>query len=204
MPHPLVAAEARANLCLHDIAESPDSIYTLPRAYLLAVLDGLRQQGISDRVRVYFDDGYESVTGVVHELRARYPEIELVLALTLDFLGKPGFIGADDVPALHAAGAAISGHGHEHLHMEDLTDEQILFEFTASRDAFAQYGTGEFVLPFGSYDAEVLAVNERHGLFEFVTTVDYGWDRGQSLRPRLMITSKMTPADVIDRLRSPG
>jgi len=59
--------------------------------------------------------------------------------------------------------------------MDQLTDEQILVQLTESRDALAPYGTDEFVLPFGSYNDTVLAINDSHGLFSVLTTVDYGW-----------------------------
>jgi len=204
VPHPLVEAGARANLCFHDITDTPDNIYGLPMDYLLAVLDGLRAEGIADRVRVYFDDGYASVTAVVARLRQAYPEVELVLALTLDFLDKPGFIGAAEVPTLHQAGAMISAHGREHLHMAQLADDQILTQLRASHEAFDRYGSREFVLPYGSYDERLLEINERHRLYDFIATVDYGWDRGQLLRPRLIATSEITPAGVISRLAQPA
>jgi hypothetical protein len=51
VPHPLIEADARANLCLHDIADDPSSIYTLPMSYLVAIIGGLQAQGIADRVR---------------------------------------------------------------------------------------------------------------------------------------------------------
>jgi peptidoglycan/xylan/chitin deacetylase (PgdA/CDA1 family) len=201
--HPLIEADARANLCFHDIADDPSVIYTLPMSYLLAVTDGLRAQGIADRVRIYFDDGYASVVEAVHTLKARAPEIEIVVALTLSFLEQPGHIGWSDVEALHRDGVRITAHGREHLHMDQLTDEQILVQLTESRDALAPYGTDEFVLPFGSYNDTVLAVNDSHGLFSVLTTVDYGWDHGQPLRPRLVVTSEITPAEVITRLANP-
>jgi hypothetical protein len=42
--HPLIEADARANLCFHDLADDPSSIYTLPMRYLLTVADGPRAE----------------------------------------------------------------------------------------------------------------------------------------------------------------
>lgn len=203
MSHPLIEADARANLCFHDIADGESVIYTVPSDYLLSVAQGLRALGIADRVRIYFDDGYDSVVGAVRTLQDSFPEIEIVLALTLSFLEQAGHIGWADVDALHGDGALIAGHGHEHLHMDQLTDEQILFELTESRRALAPYAAHEFVFPFGSYNQKVLDINDDHQLFSVLTTVDYGWDHGQSLRPRLMVTSESTPAEICERLASP-
>jgi peptidoglycan/xylan/chitin deacetylase (PgdA/CDA1 family) len=201
--HPLIEADARANLCLHDIADDPSVIYTLPKSYLLAVIDGLRTQGIADRVTIYFDDGYASLVEAVRTLSAYAPEVELVAALTLSFLGQPGHIGWSDIEALHRDGVRIAAHGREHLHMDQLNDSEILAQLTASRDALQAYSPGEFVFPFGSYNNRVLEINDRHKLFPVMTTVDYGWDHGQPLRPRLMVTSQITPAEVVARLGSP-
>jgi len=204
VPHPLIESDARANLCFHHIADDPSSIYTLPLSYLLAVTDGLRAEGIAERVRIYFDDGYASVTEAAEVLSERHPGTEIIAALTLGFLGQAGHIGWPEVDALHAAGVAISGHGREHLHMDELDDDEILTQFVASREALQRYGSDEFVFPYGSYNDAVLAINERHGLFGVLTTVDYGWDHGQALRPRLMVTSQISPADVVARLAQPS
>jgi len=204
VPHPLIEADARANLCLHDIADDPSSIYTLPMSYLVAVIDGLQAQAIGDRVRVYFDDGYVSVLEAVQTLRTRAPEIEIVLALTLEFLGQPERIGWSDIDQLHDAGVSIAAHGREHLHMAELTDEQNLPQLVASRDALARYGVDEFVFPYGSYDDRVIELNDHHQIFKVMTTIDYGWDHGQALRPRLMVTTEMTAGEVLARLASPS
>jgi peptidoglycan/xylan/chitin deacetylase (PgdA/CDA1 family) len=203
MSHPLIDADARANLCFHDFADDPSWIYTLPMRYLLTVAERLRAEGIADRVRIYFDDGYASVLEAVRTLQERFPEIESIAALTLGFLGQPGHIDWPAIDTLHAAGVGIAGHGREHLHMDELTDEQVLVQLVASRDALLSYGGDEFVFPSGSFNDRVLTLNERHELFRVLTTVDYGWDRGQPLRPRLMVTSQITPAEVIARLADP-
>jgi peptidoglycan/xylan/chitin deacetylase (PgdA/CDA1 family) len=202
VPHPLIEADVRANLCLHDIADDPSSIYTLPMSYLVAIIDGLQGQGIADRVRVYFDDGYASVTEAVQTLRTRAPEMEIVLALTLEFVGQPGRIGWSDIDPLHEAGVSIAAHGREHLHMADLSDEQNLAQLVASRDALAAYGADEFVFPYGSYDERVIELNDRQRLFKVMTTIDYGWDYGQALRPRLMVTTEMSAGEAVARLAS--
>jgi hypothetical protein len=198
--HPLRAAGARANLCFHDIADASPVIYTVSEAYLRAIAAGAREREIADRVRFYFDDGYASVIGATAILRAEYPEIEVVLALTLSFIGQHGFITWDDVRALHATGARIAAHGHQHLRMAELTPDQILFELSASRDALAGYDTDEFVLPYGSYNETVLTTNREHDLFSTITTVDYRWDNGEPLRPRLVVTTELSPEQVLSRL----
>lgn len=199
----MLEAGARANLCFHDISTDESVIYTVPRAYLRAVADGLRQLGIARSVRFYFDDGYASAPGALELMRRDYPEIQVVLALTVAFLDQPGFINSEEVPQLHRAGAAISAHGREHLHMEELDEDEIKTQLEASRAAFSAYGGDEFVLPFGTYDQRVVAVNRDHRLFSHLTTVDYAWDTGQELRPRLMVTSESTPAEICARLERP-
>ncbi len=203
MSHALIEADARANLCFHDIADDPSVIYTLPVSYLLAVTDGLRGQGITHRVTIYFDDGYASVVEAVRTLQERAPEIELVVALTLGFLGQPGHIGWADIDPLYESGVRIAAHGREHLHMDQLDDSEILRQFVASRDALQAYRPDEFVFPFGSYNDTVVEINRRHELFPVLTTVEYGWDHGQPLRPRLMVTSELTAAEVVARLAGP-
>lgn len=203
MTHPLLKSGASVNLCFHDIADDRSVIYTVSNVRLRAVADGVRQLGIAPRVRFYFDDGYLSVLDAVGLLRRDYPEIQVVLALTIAFLDTPGFISWRDVERLHLQGAAISGHGREHLHMEQLDQAEILAQLRACDQAFGRYGSDEFVLPYGTYDERVLAVNRRARLFAHLTTVEYGWDRGQQLRPRLVVTSELSTADVCARLAAP-
>jgi hypothetical protein len=208
--HPLIEADARANLCFHDIADDPSVIYTLPMSYLLAVTEALRAQGIADRVTIYFDDGYVSLVEAVRTLLACAPELELVAALTLSFLGQPGHIGWADIDPLYESGVRVAAHGREHLHMDQLDDSEILRhseilrQFVASRDALQAYRPDEFVFPFGSYNETVVEINKRHEFFPVLTTVEYGWDHGQSLRPRLMVTSQITPAEVVGALSTPA
>jgi hypothetical protein len=57
----------------------------------------------------------------------------------------------------------------------------------AAGENLARYSPREFVLPYGAYNNDVVAINDRHGLFETLATADPGWDRGQQLRPRLLL-----------------
>jgi hypothetical protein len=229
MNHPLTLVDGKANLVFHDVSATARSRYTVPLDYVVATVEQLRLVGLSRHVRLYFDDGYASARPTAQLLRQRYPEIEIVAALTITAVGKTGYLNWTDVEALCSWGVYIAGHGHQHVRLAayvdgvavdtpsdggyqdapDVTGDQrlsaneVLFQLTETRDALRRIGRSEFVLPYGAYNSEVVTINERHHLFTILSTADYGWDLGQQLRPRLLMTQNLSPREIPAFLTSP-
>jgi peptidoglycan/xylan/chitin deacetylase (PgdA/CDA1 family) len=110
-------------------------------------------------VRLTFDDGNSS------DLDIALPRL-LERGLTAEFfvlaglLGQPGRLDSQGVRELHRAGMRIGSHGWAHRDWRRLTPAQVDEELTQAHDLLGEIG-GEPVtrvaIPFGSYDARVLA-----------------------------------------------
>lgn len=229
MNHPLTLVGGKANLVFHDVSATARSRYSVPLEYLLATAEQLRLAGLSENVRFYFDDGYASARPAAQLLRRKYPEIEITAALTVTAVGKAGHLDWADVEAMCSWGVRIAGHGYQHVRLAayvdgvaldtppdgsyqgapDVTGEQrlsaneVLFQLTETRDVLHRVGGSEFVLPYGAYNCDIVSINERHRLFGILSTADYGWDLGQELRPRLLVTRHLWPAEIPALLASP-
>lgn len=229
MSHPLTLVGGKANLVFHDISATAESRYAVPLEHLLATAEQLRLAGISENVRLYFDDGYASARPAMQLLRQRYPEIEIVAAVIITAVGKTSYLDWIDVEAMCSWGVQIAGHDYQHVRLAayadgvavdtprdgvyqevpEITDDQrlsaneVLFQLTETRDALHWVGCPEFVLPYGAYNSDVVTINERHHLFELLSTADYGWDLGQKLRPRMLVTSSLSPREIPTLLASP-
>ena len=227
--HPLTLVGGRANLVFHDFSAAAQSRYGVTLDYLLATAEQLRSTGLSESVRVYLDDGYSSARPAAQLLCDTHPEIDVVVALTITTIGKSGYLDWSDVEAMRSWGVAVAGHGYQHVRLAEyvhgaavdtpadgryqaapqITDEarlsanEVLFELTETRDALDRIGCAEFVLPYGAYNSDVVAINERHRLFETLSTADYGWDLGQQLRPRLLVSDSLPPGEIPTLLASP-
>ncbi|GAA1375991.1 polysaccharide deacetylase family protein [Catellatospora chokoriensis] len=143
--------------------------------------------GTRDDVRITFDDGNAS------DITIALPRL-IERGLTADFfvlagmLGEPGWLSADHVRQLDAAGMTIGSHGWAHVDWRRLPD---------AAGATQEYGDAPTVLgklidrtvstvaiPFGSYDRRVLSGLRRAGA-TCVYTSDGGRARpGTWLRPR--------------------
>jgi hypothetical protein len=229
MSHPLTLVGGKANLVFHDVSPAAGSRYGVPLEHLLATAEQLRLAGLSRNVRLYFDDGYASARPATQLLRNRFPEIEIVVALTIRAVGQTGYLDWIDVEAMFSWGAQIAGHGYQHVRLaayvdgvavdtpanggyhgapevidnQQLSANEVLFQLTETRDALRRVSHSEFVLPYGAYNRDIVTMNERHHLFEILSTADYGWDLGQKLRPRLLVTKSLSPREIPAIFASP-
>ncbi len=229
MSHPLTLAGGRANLVFHDVSNAARSRYAVPVEHLCESAAQLRLADLSQSVRIYLDDGYASTRPAAQLLRKRYPEIEVVAALTITAIGETGYLNWGDIEEMHSWGVQIAGHGYQHVRLAayrdgvaletpsdgtyraapavvdeaQLSANEVLFQLTETRDALRGLARCEFVLPYGAYNRDVVNINQRHQLFSVLSTADYGWDLGGELRPRLLVTRSVFPSDIPDLLASP-
>ncbi|HEY1776346.1 MAG TPA: polysaccharide deacetylase family protein [Solirubrobacteraceae bacterium] len=195
----------------------------------LGVAEQLRIAGVSDRVRMYLDDGYASATAAARLMRQRYPEVEVVAALTVKTIGEAGHLDWHAIRAMHSWGVQIVGHGYQHVRLAayrdgsalktphdglyrpapsladdvQLSANEVLFQLAETCDALADVARSEFALPYGAYNTDVININDRHRFFAVISTADYGWDFGQELRPRLLVTRDLSPRDIPGLLAFP-
>jgi peptidoglycan/xylan/chitin deacetylase (PgdA/CDA1 family) len=196
------SAAVITGLCFHGIGESTPGLepdwydYFVTADLFLAVLDeAVGWPGIS----FTFDDGYASdVEVALPALRER--------GLTGTFfpvagrLGQLGYVDADGVRALSAAGMSVGSHGMWHRSWRDLDARAEVEELVAARSLIgsaAQAPVRAAACPFGSYDRRVLgALRQRE--YEQVFTSDRRRARvGAWLQPRYSILR----TDTLDSIR---
>ncbi len=150
---------------------------------------------------ITFDDGFESVL-----TRASEPLAESDLAalafITVDRIGEPGYLDADQVRVLLGMGLAVGSHGLTHRYLTDLPLGELRRELAESRDrlsALVGYPVRTLSAPGGRVDDRVMAEARRAGYRAVMGSepglVPYG-DPPPGPSPRLAITERTTPAHI--------
>ncbi len=147
-------------LTFHGLGEPPETASDVERhvwvgvEWFDAIVDALPAEGVG----IAFDDGNSS--DIEHALgillkrgrRARF----FVLAGKLE---EDGYLCAEDIRKLHAAGMRIGSHGLHHRDWRALTETELDEELVVSRRMLGEVVGGdvaEAACPFGSYDRRVL------------------------------------------------
>jgi peptidoglycan/xylan/chitin deacetylase (PgdA/CDA1 family) len=154
------------------------------------------------RIRISFDDGNASD----HDIAL--PRL-MERGLRADFfvlsgrIGHSGSLSELQLRSLAEAGMGVGSHGIAHRDWKRIGAEDLEKELTQSRRAIETL-LGQAVetagIPFGSYDARVVAALRRAGY-----TAAYSSDRGQMdpkafLRSRTSVMAQMTDADIANIL----
>ena len=183
------------NLTFHGVGDhdrqldAGESAVWLARPEFLTVLDAAT--GRRD-VRLTFDDG--NISDLEHALPAlRERGLRATFFVVAGRLGVPGFIDADGVRALSAAGMTIGCHGMRHRPWRSLGERMLREELLEARQVLEEivgHPVLEAACPFGSYDRRVLRSLRRFG-YQTVYTSDGGtaathaWIQARTtIRPR--------------------
>lgn len=138
----LGVSRARVVLMLHDVvsdAAHPDesgfpgpasASYKLTRARFSRLLDAVEASDLP--VDLTFDDGGSSATPIAGELRER--GCTGFFFITTARIGTAGFLSADGVRELRAAGQLVGSHSHTHAPLPSLSPAQLREEWRRSRD----------------------------------------------------------------------
>jgi peptidoglycan/xylan/chitin deacetylase (PgdA/CDA1 family) len=164
-------------LTFHGLGEPPDSIADternvwVPVQWFEAIIDAAPRNGVG----LAFDDGNASdVLQALPALAGR--------GMTARFfpltgrLGEEGYLSAEDIAGLSAAGMVVGSHGCHHRDWRTLTDGELHEELTVSRRALVEIvdtDITEAACPFGSYDRRVLRALRAAG-YRHVFTSDGG------------------------------
>jgi peptidoglycan/xylan/chitin deacetylase (PgdA/CDA1 family) len=160
MPHELI-------LTFHGLGEPPETASDAERKVWVAVdwFDAIVRALPADGVGLAFDDGNSSdvqhALGILRERKrsARF----FVLAGKLD---EEGYLKAEDVRELHAAGMTIGSHGLHHRDWRTLGEPELDEELGVSRRVLGEIvgaEVAEAACPFGSYDRRTLGALRRAG-----------------------------------------
>ena len=178
--------------------EPGEAPYWISVAAFDALLDRITAHPEPGRFRLNFDDGNVSDHDIaLSRLVAR--------GLKADFfvlsgrIGQPGSLDAAQIKALQAAGMTIGSHGIAHRNWATLNSVELAAELSQSR-AVLETLCGQPVttagIPFGGYDAKVLAALRQAG-YQSAGSSDRGWMNPRAfLRPRTSVTRAMDEAAV--------
>jgi peptidoglycan/xylan/chitin deacetylase (PgdA/CDA1 family) len=157
-----------ACLMLHGIGPIPPAIADVEKPYWITeatfdfILAGIAARG----GRLTFDDGNDT------DLRIALPKLRAA-GLTASFyiptncIGTPGYVGENDIRALHEAGMEVGSHGAAHLDWVKSSDGEIAADVTQSVERLAEIihaPVRSVAIPYGSCDRRVLAVLRRLGI----------------------------------------
>jgi peptidoglycan/xylan/chitin deacetylase (PgdA/CDA1 family) len=164
-------------LTFHGLGEPPGSVGDSERDVWIAVewfeaiVDALPQAGVG----LAFDDGNASdVESALPALSSR--ELSARFFVLAGRIGSAGYLSAEDVAELSAAGMKIGSHGRDHRDWRGLTRGELREELVSSRAVLAELAGAditEAACPFGSYDRRVLSTLRATG-YQQVFTSDGG------------------------------
>jgi peptidoglycan/xylan/chitin deacetylase (PgdA/CDA1 family) len=147
-------------LTFHGLGEPPDTTTPseykvwVPFAWFEAIIDALPRQGVG----LAFDDG--NVSDVEHALPALATRERTARFFPLTGrIGATGYLRAEDILTLSAAGMGIGSHGLHHRDWRTLGESELHDELTVSRRTLAGIvgdNVTDAACPFGSYDRRVL------------------------------------------------
>ena len=189
------------NLTFHGIGEpgphaSPDEApFWISEDRFTGVLDLVAGR---DDVRLTFDDGNDSdVRRALPALAER--GLRATFFVVAGRLGQPGYLSAEDLDALAAAGMTLGTHGMRHRPWRHLERRDLHDEIVQARSVL-EAATGREILraacPFGVYDRRTLR-GLRRGGYQRVFTSDRGpADPRAWLQPRNTIRRDDDPATV--------
>lgn len=185
-------------LTFHGVGEIPGHVEGSERGVWVerdlfeSILDDVRDR---DEVAITFDDGNRSDVDVAMPALAERGMSATFFVLA-DRLGAPGYLGADDLAELRAAGMSIGCHGSAHLLWRSLDSDALRRDVAGGRSELERAlgrDVTEASCPFGGYDRRVLRELRRLG-FTRVYTSDGGWTRGgRWLQARNTVTADWQP-----------
>jgi len=178
-------------LTFHGLGEPPDSVTDSEREVWVPVawFEAILNASSPHRVGLAFDDG--NASDVEHALPALVDR-----GLTARFfplagrIGAAGYLTAQDIADLSAAGMGIGSQGLHHRDWRTLRDSELHEELTISRRTLAAIvgsDITEAACPFGSYDRRVLRALHAVGYRRVFNSDGSTGSAGSWLSPRTSV-----------------
>jgi peptidoglycan/xylan/chitin deacetylase (PgdA/CDA1 family) len=203
-------------LTFHGIGLPPNHIateerkYWIPETLFREVILSSREAASFDDFRVVptFDDGNRSDIDIAAPILADYG-LHGIFFPCSGRVGRQGYLTADEIRALSAAGFEIGSHGVNHVAWKGLDTDALANELNQSKLALEEVLGREVVsaaLPFGAYDAATLRAVRKCG-YRIIYSSDPGMSgEGAQFRRRWSFRNDRVfdIRGMAHRSRSPG
>lgn len=181
--------------------EPGEAPYWISVARFEAILDRIAALPDRDRVRISFDDGNASDLDIAAPRLLERGLTADVFALT-GRVDQPGSLTSGGLRELVAMGMRVGSHGIVHRNLRRVTAGELTDELRLSRAALEgilSRAVTEFSIPFGSYNARVLAAIRTAG-YQVAWSSDRGvMSESAFVRPRTSIRDDTDDA-AVDRI----
>ena len=208
---PILRGYATKVLMYHSISEEPLSDYEsvcLRPADFEAQLAWMKEAGKTfvfadeyklfapNTVAITFDDGYTDNLTEALPLLEKYDAVATIFLIT-DFVGRPGYLTAEQIQTLAAGGRVKFGsHTVNHQKLDELTPEQLTAEIDASAAALRALAPGAVIdvisYPNGAENSAVRAAARRCFRRAYIATSSDGFLISRFTTPRIPVTRDMT------------
>ncbi|MCU1592220.1 MAG: hypothetical protein JWP11_3476, partial [Frankiales bacterium] len=123
LSHELAARDAWINLGFHDIVVSPaaDRRYDVSAMRFWDLIDYFITQKVSNRIRLYFDDNYESFFDHIHSDERIREFGDIVLAVPSVSVDQPGRGTSSQLRSAVERGIRVVPHGYSHVRLASYT-----------------------------------------------------------------------------------
>jgi peptidoglycan/xylan/chitin deacetylase (PgdA/CDA1 family) len=176
---------------------------------IAALLPGAPPIAVPKPIVVSFDDGYLSDVLIGRRILDRLGWLSEHF-ITIDWVGKPGFMTWQDLEDLTALGAGVHSHSMSHPYFDTLSISRITIELTASKARLQERlrrDVDVFAVPGGHGASRRVRALARAAGYRGMCTSSIGRNvpgsQPYSLR-RIAVTHDMTAADVVRLARGAG
>ncbi|HUK32955.1 MAG TPA: polysaccharide deacetylase family protein [Vicinamibacterales bacterium] len=168
-----------------------DREYVLSRARFEAHIDYLAHvRADAVPVAISFDDGDASCYTIAAPLLERHGLRGLFFVVT-GWIGRPGFMTADELCDLVRRGHAVHSHSRTHPKLSSLTPAEMDDELSGSKadlEALVGRPVTQVSIPGGAYDDRVIEAARRAGYEAVFTSVE-----GYNQQPDAFLRRRFTP-----------
>lgn len=191
--------------------------FLIDRGYALTSLESVLTEPHPKRVAICFDDGYQHLLDILPRAMEEYSLRPTVFVPTA-YVGRSNswdyshrfrplqHLHEGEVRQLAQGGVTIGSHGHSHISLRDLSDEDLERELVRSKRGLEELtGTSVNLIsyPFGRVDRRVMAAAHKAGYrYGFTMAHPYSDDDPLAVG-RIAVYAFDTPFSILKRL-TPG
>lgn len=162
-----------------------DGAHTITLSTLVSALAG-RATLPPHPVVLTFDDGYSSFATAAEPVLARYGFVATDFVVS-GFLGRGGYMTANQVIDMDAAGMVIGSHTAHHVDLAAVSLAEARAEIDTGKAVLEQllrHPVLDFAYPYGGFNSAVVALVEQAGFRDAVSTM---WGDSQELAARYLL-----------------